>query len=116
MRPRWMIEVKNHIGADDQIKETCESQLHGESGQLVLTTKRLLYVREEGLLRKKILFSLELPYHRIKRVVSEGSVKLNIYDVNEIRHTFIVMDTPAPKLESRLKEYMKRPQTQKVLA
>ena len=116
MPSRLMIEVEKHIGVDDQVKETCECQMHGETGQLIMTTRRLLFVREEGLLRKKVLISLELPYNRIKRVASEGSVKLNVYDVNEIRHTFIVMDTPATKLESRLTEYMKRPQTRQVLA
>ncbi|MBL7168021.1 hypothetical protein ISS40_05050 [Candidatus Bathyarchaeota archaeon] len=116
MSSRWMIEVKKHIGVDDKVQETCEGQLHGETGQLVLTRRRILFVKEEGLFRKKVLIPLELPYAKIKRVAADGSHKLLVYDINEIKHSFIVMETPAPKIESRLKEYMKRPHTPQIRA
>lgn len=112
----WKNEVEKYIGVDDKIQEACEGQLHGETGQLVLTRRRILFVKEEGLLRKKVKIPFELPYARIKRVEAEGQHKLLVSDINELKHSFISMETPAPKIEARLKKYMKRPQTPQIRA
>ena len=116
MAKRWKVEVEKHIGADDKVQESCEGQLQGETGQLVLTRKRVLFVKEEGLFRKRVIIALDIPYPRIKRVLAEGQYKLTFTDVDEMRHSFIVMDTPAPKIEARLREFLKNRQAPQIPA
>ena len=66
--------------------------------------------------RKRVIIALDIPYPRIKRVLAEGQYKLTFTDVNEMRHSFIVMDTPAPKIEARLREFLKNRQAPQIPA
>ncbi len=106
MAPKWYEEAKKRLEADDNIQKNYEGYLDEKFGYLVISNKKVMFVREKGLLRKTVMFDLDLPYEEIDKIGPMGDRVFNITEKSGKRHVFRTDVLRVKKIENLLIEQM----------
>ncbi len=107
MKPKWYEFGEKSITKDDEVKKNYTGRLNGEYGHLMLSNKKLLFVKEEGLLKKNYAVTLNLPYESVKEVKQEDRFDLKINEEAGGSYEFITDDIPVSIVEESVRELMK---------
>jgi len=106
MKPKWYEFGEKSIAKDDEVKKNYVGRLDGEYGHLMLSDKKLLFVKEEGFLRKKYAVTLNLPYENIEEIKQENRFDLKITEESGGSYDFITDDIPVSIVEENIRELM----------
>ena len=79
--------AKKALESEDTIEKTFEGRMDGKGGYLVMSNKKLMFVREEGFLRKSYNVALEIPYEKIGKISVEQD-GMNLVDTEGKRNVF----------------------------
>jgi len=101
------MEVAKSLDPNDKTMKSYTGRFEGKSGTLVFTNMRLLFIKEEGFLKKSYTTTLNLPYKEIKTIVRRG-MYLEFTDTKDKMYRF-ESDVSTPIVENALKELMKTP-------
>ena len=69
--PEWIDLAKKSLGPKDEILKSYPANFDGKDGYLVLSNRNVLFVKEEGFLKKTASLTLEVPYEKIGKVTGE---------------------------------------------
>jgi hypothetical protein len=70
--PKWFGLLEKNLELGDEIRRTYAGKLDGNGGYLCLSNRKLLFVHEEGFLRKTYNLTLDLPYDKVDNFSREG--------------------------------------------
>jgi len=107
MKPKWYEFGEKSLAKDDEVKKNYTGRLNGEYGHLMLSDKKILFVKEEGFLRKKYAVTLNLPYEDIEEVKQEDRFDLKIKGASGDSYEFITDDIPVNLVDESVRELMK---------
>jgi hypothetical protein len=107
MKPKWYEFGEKSLAKDDEVKKNYTGRLNGEYGHLMLSGKKLLFVKEEGFLRKKYAVTLNLPYEDIEEVKQEDRYDLKITGESGGSYEFITDDIPVNLVDESVQEIIK---------
>ena len=68
MAPKWYEYAKKYTSQEEHLEKYFDGTLDGDYGHLLISDKKLIFVKEEGLFRKKYSAPLILPYELINDV------------------------------------------------
>ena len=102
--PKWYDLAEKNIEQGDSIQKSYEGKLNGKTGYLILSNRKLLFVREEGFLRKTYDLSLDLPYEKIDKISHEGRYELELTDVEGKKHDFKTFAVPVSRIAESLED------------
>jgi hypothetical protein len=102
--PNWYEMAEKQIDEEDQILKNFPGKLDGERGHLFITNKKILFVHEEGFLRKSYDITLDLPYNKISKISTVERYELDITDKEGKKHEFISSDFPVAPVERFIEE------------
>ena len=88
----------------DDVKKTYYVRYDGNYGHLVLSKRKLQFVKESGLFRKKYDMLFEIPYERIDKITPQGKNKLQIRDLEHKDYSFETIENSESIVESTLRE------------
>ena len=106
MAPKWYEFGEKSLQKGDHIEKSYPGKLDGDNGYLMMSDTKLLFVKEEGFLRKKYTVTLNLPYEKIEEVKPEDKYDLKITEKSGNRHDFILDSLPASIVDKSLHELM----------
>jgi hypothetical protein len=95
------------LDPNDKVSKSYPGRFEGKDGILVLSNMRLLFIKEEGFLKKSYTTTLNLPYKEVKKIVRRG-MYLDFTDMKDKVYVF-TSDVSAPIVENSLRELMKTP-------
>ena len=101
-------EIVKSVDPNDEVLKTYPGELERKYGTLVLSNTRLLFIEEEGFLKKSYTTTLNHFYREVKNIVRKGQY-LELTDVNDKVHVF-KSEVPAPIVEKSLRELIETPQ------
>jgi hypothetical protein len=87
---KWYIIAQNNLEPGDKIWKSFGGEFDGNKGYLVISHKRLLFVRERGLWRKIYDIILNLPIDNVGKVSHEGRNRFGLIEADSKKH---IMDT-----------------------
>ena len=73
--------------------------MDGQSGHLIMSKKKLLFIHEEGFFHKKFDVALDLPYDKIGKVWHEGRYEIDLTEKDGKKHVFKAPEVPAKIIE-----------------
>ena len=88
MAPKWYEYAQKQLNKDEQIQKNFEGRLEGSFGYLFLTDHRLLFVKQEGFLRKSYELILDLPKKEVKDLQQLDGYKMEILETGGEKHLF----------------------------
>ena len=97
--------IEGSLILEDKIQKTYEGKLDGSYGIILMSKKRLLFITEKGIFRKRYNLVLALPYEKIKSLQSDGKYNL-IIETEDLKHTFISTGLRISIIEKALIELM----------
>ena len=103
-----MLEIVKSVDPKDEVLKAYPGELDRKYGTLVLSNTRLLFVKEEGFLKKSYTTMLNHFYTEVKNIVRKGG-NIEFTDMNDKVYTFR-SDVSAPVVEKALRELIKTPQ------
>lgn len=106
MAPKWYEFGEKSLQRGDHNEKAYDGRLDGDYGHLMLSDNKLLFVKEEGFLRKKYTVTLNLPYEEIEEVKPEDRYDLKITEKSGDRHDFILDGIPASIVDKSVHELM----------
>ena len=65
---KWSDLAEEILGSEDKIRKSYEVRLNGKSGYIIMSSRKLLFLEEEGFIRVKYSKALELPYSNILKI------------------------------------------------
>ena len=71
------------IGQNDKVSKSYRGSFEGKNGALYLSNTRLLFIKEEGFMKKSYTKTLDIPYKAIKSVSMEKKDDIVITGVND---------------------------------
>lgn len=80
--------AKKNLESGDKIEKTYTGKLDGLGGYIILSDRKLMFVHEEGFLRKNYELTLDLFYDKISKISQEGKYELNFTDVKGKKYVF----------------------------
>lgn len=104
MAPNWYEMAEKQINDEDQILKNFSGTLDGERGHLFITNKKILFVHEEGFLRKSYDITLDLLYNEISKISTVERYELDITDKEGKKHEFTTSDFPVVHVERFIEE------------
>jgi len=107
MKPKWYEFGEKSIAKDDEVKKNYTGRLDGEYGHLMLSDKKILFVKEEGFLRKKYAVTLNLQYEDIEEIKQEDRFDLKITEESGGSYEFITDDIPVSIVDESVHDLMK---------
>ena len=88
MSSKWHETVEKVLDHEDRIQKSFEGKFDGKNGYLVMSNKKLVFVNEEGFVRKTYDLILDLPYKKIGKINPNGKYELEITEVDGMKHIF----------------------------
>jgi hypothetical protein len=101
-------EIVKSIDPKDEVLKTYSGELERKYGTLVLSNSRLLFIKEEGFLKKSYTTTLNHFYKEVKNIVRKGQY-IELTDVKDNVYSFKSEDS-SPIVEKTLRELIKIPQ------
>lgn len=89
MSPKWYDFAAQKSKPGEELLKNYSGKLDGDYGHLFLTNQRLLFVKEEGFLRKSYEQTLDLPYTNLDELKKEGTYELCITCKDGKEHKFM---------------------------
>lgn len=77
-----MLEIVKSVDPKDEVLKTYPGELDRKYGTLVLSKTRLLFIKEEGFLKKSYTTTLNHFYKEIKKIERNG-MRLELTDMND---------------------------------
>ena len=105
MPPKWYEYAQKCTSSDEHLGKNYDGRLDGDYGHLVLSDKKLIFVKEEGFLRKKYSAPLVLTYDKVKEVSSVNRNRLQISEKTGKTHKF-ESDINSSRIEKAIHEEM----------
>ena len=103
-----MLEIVKSVDPNDEVLNTYPGELDRKYGTLVSSNNRLLFVKEEGFLKKSYTTTLNHLYNEVKSIVRKGGY-IEFTDMNDKVYSF-KSDVSAPIVEEALRKLIKTPQ------
>jgi hypothetical protein len=103
-----MLEIVKSLDPKDEVSKAYPGEFEKKYGSLVLSKTRLLFIKEEGFLKKSYTTTLNLTYKEVKNIVRKGEY-LEFTDVKDKVYVF-KSEVSAPIVEKSLRELIKTPQ------
>ena len=97
--PKWLDIAEKKIEQGDLIEKSYEGELDGKWGHLLLSKKKILFVREEGIIHKSYNLDLDLPYDKIGMISHKGRFKLEVIEGKGKKYDFKSWEVLAEKVE-----------------
>ena len=97
--PKWHDIAEREIEQGDSIERSYEGKLDGKYGYLLLSKRKLLFVREEGYLRKSYDLILDLPYDKIGVISHKGRYTIEFFEGKDKKHDFESYSVLASRIE-----------------
>ena len=88
MPPKWYEYAQRCTSPDEHLGRNYDGQLDGDYGHLFISDKKLIFVKEEGFLRKKYSVPLTLKYDDIQDIRSIDRNHLQISEKTGKTHEF----------------------------
>jgi hypothetical protein len=107
MKPKWYEFGEKSISKEDEIKKNYAGKLNGNYGHLMMSNEKLLFVKEEGLLRKKYAVILNLPYENIEEVKTKDKYDLQITGESGDSYEFYTDDLPVSIVDESVRKLMR---------
>jgi hypothetical protein len=101
-------EIVKSVDPNDEVLKTYPGELDKKYGTLVLSKTRLLFIKEEGFLKKTYTTTMNHSYEEIKKIERNG-MRLAFTDVNGKVFSFM-SEVTALVVENSLRELIKPPQ------
>lgn len=99
--------AEKSMSRGDRVRKTYMGRLDGDYGYLVMSDEKLLFVKEEGFIRKSRSVVLNLPYEQVEGVRSESRYELSITGRDGKRHGFVVDNIPVTVIEKSFSDLVK---------
>jgi hypothetical protein len=100
--------AEKSMSRGDRVKKTYIGKLDGNYGYLVMSGEKLLFVKEEGFIRKSRSVVLNLPYDQMESVKPESRFEIAITDKDGKKHGFVVDNIPVTVIEKSLNDVIKK--------
>ena len=101
---KWYEIAEKNFEPGDEIEYSYPGKLDGEDGYILMSDKKLIFVHEEGFLRKNYELTLDLPYDEIAKIYREGNYELDFTDVKGKKHVFKAYDVPMKNIYENLEK------------
>jgi hypothetical protein len=88
MAPKWYEYVEKRLKPEEQIDKNFEGRLDGDFGYLFITNQRLLFLKQEGFLRKSYEITLDLPKGNVESIEPTGKFELEVIESGGASHKF----------------------------
>ena len=102
--PKWYDLAEKSLKGEEEIQKSYPGKFDGIGGYLMLSDEKLLFVKEEGFLRKNYSLIQEMPYERIGKIAHEDDYTMALTDVEGEKHEFETYEIPVKIIEDSLKE------------
>jgi hypothetical protein len=89
MSQKWFEYAKRSTAPDEKLDKNFDGKLDGQYGHLMITDKKIFFVKEEGFLRKKYSIPFILTYDKLKDVNPIDRTNLQITDKSGKTHRFV---------------------------
>ena len=99
--------AEKSMSRGDRVRKTYMGKMDGNYGYLVMSDEKLLFVKEEGFIRKSRSVVLNLPYEQVEAVRPESRFELSITDKAGKRHGFVVDNIPVTVIEKSFTDIVK---------
>jgi len=100
---KWYDIAVKSLDQGDEISKSYSLKLNDKDGYLLFSSKKVLFVHGEGLLRKKYELTFELPYEKIESVSKTGPYELDFTDVEGGRYKIKTFEISASIIEENFK-------------
>jgi len=99
--------AEKSMSRGDHVRKTYMGRLDGDYGYLVMSDEKLLFVKEEGFIRKSRSVVLNLPYDQVEGMKPESRFELSITGRDGTRHGFVVDNIPVTVIEKSFTDIAK---------
>jgi hypothetical protein len=104
MSSKWREIAEKVLEHEDRIQKTYPGKLDGKNGYLMMSNRKLLFVRQEGFMHKTYDITMDLPYKKIGKINPNGKYELEITDVDSVKHSFKTEELNITIVEKSLEE------------
>jgi hypothetical protein len=104
MSNKWHEMAEKVLEHEDRIQKTYPGKFDGKNGYLMMSNQKLLFINEEGFIRKTRSLILDLPYSKIGKINPNGKYELEITDVDGMKHSFKTEELNVSLVEKSLEE------------
>ena len=99
--------AEKSMSRGDRVRKTYLGKLDGNYGYLVMSDEKLLFVKEEGFIRKSRSVVLNLPYDKVEALKPESRYELSIIDKTGKKHGFVLDNIPVTVIEKSFNDIVK---------
>ncbi len=93
--------AKKSMETDDKIQKTYSGRIDGKYGYLIITMKKVLFVKEEGLLSKSYTTTYNLSFAKMRGYKARDKYNLEFEDATGAKKVF-VSEIPSSIVEANL--------------
>jgi len=86
--PKWYDYAQKRTAPDEHLRKNWDGKLDGDYGHLMISDKKLFFVKEEGFLKKKYSTPFVLQYDQVKDVRPLDKYHLQITEKTGKIHKF----------------------------
>ena len=104
MSSKWYEIAEKVLDHEDMIQKSYPGKFDGNKGYLVMSNQKLVFVNEEGFIRKTYSLILDLPYGKIGKINPNGKYELEITDVDGVKRSFKTYELNISLVEKSLEE------------
>ena len=92
----------------DSVKKTYMAKLDGAPGYISISSQKLLFIKEQGFLKKTRSVTLNLPFSKVENVTMEGRGELTITETDGSKHKLTITEVPVKLVIESLQAEMKQ--------
>lgn len=104
MNLKWRDLAEKNLNPEDEIQKNYDGELDGEYGWLILSNKKLQFMREKGFLHKTYDLILDLRYAKVGKINHKSKQEVELVDVEGTKHNFKTFSIPVSIVEKSLKD------------
>jgi len=102
--PKWYDLAEKSLKGEEEIQKSFPGKFNGEGGYLIFSDEKLLFVKEEGFLRKNYTLIQEMPYDKIGKIAHDDRYTMELTGVEGKKYKFETYGMPVKIIEDSLKE------------
>ena len=104
--PKWYEEARRRVGKEDEILKSYEGYLDDAHGYLVISKKKVIFIKENGLFKKTVKINLDLPYNQVGKVSHLSDRVFDITEKSGKHHTYQTDVIRVSLIEELLREHL----------